>query len=774
MAIARLDAISFSVLMISAGLFVILLFTSHFKSLAMMALLGICWGSAALFWDASRMLVDSSWLQSKQNIVATVESVRMTSSLKRLRLSHIQRDDGVRLSGLIDVYQYGKRQMPIQPGQTIELTVSLHPPHNKLNPGAFDYWAYCFDRHIALIGSVRGDINMVDIEVSWLENIRGRIRQALETLPQQQRGVLKALILADRGDLDLDVEEAFSASGAAHLLAISGLHIGMVAAWAFAILWWLLTRREVWIVNLPIRTFSLFAGVLCTVIYATVAGWPLPTQRAVLMLVAAVLAWTIRARAEPINTMLAALVLIIFIDPSSVTSISLWLSFSAVTALLLWAGVNDSGEKSAMQWVFAMLWVSLIASLATLPMIADVFGRLPVYTLIANFILLPLYAFVVLPLALLGAFMASVSMESWAMVLMSWAGKSVSVGNDVLLIIHTWPAGNLWVPDVPLWLGIIYGIGMSAAGFLLWRTRYVFATSVAVLTLSFYVVIAVQEEVQATATQLMAWDVGQGASATLTMPTGQVLVVDVPGRRGSKFNGGPIVASGLREQGLVHADVLVLSHAQSDHAGGASRLLDHLRGISELWLADVPVNHVYQPMQKVISRIHQAGGMVRWLKRGDDFSWGDANIEVLWPEQGAEPSNDNNTSLVLSVRLSDGQTILFPGDIEAVTELAIVRKGIKPHDVLLMPHHGSKTSSTKTFVDAISAGLIVAQTGFHNHYGFPLPHIVKRYQQHDGKVLNTANGAVQIDFEGGEMHVSQYLSKPTKRETALQWLNRAL
>ena len=272
----------------------------------------------------------------------------------------------------------------------IKASLKLHQPRNRLNPGAFDYKTYCFDRQISLIGSAK-NVGFINSNIPLLEQVRRRIVESLPfqdvsgTDPGHTSGIIRALLLADRNHISTKVQDSFAAAGAAHLLAISGLHVGMVAGWAFVIVWWLLTRREAWIVHLPVRKIALTSGLLMALFYATIAGWPITAQRSVLMMAAAILAWWLRNRSEPLNTMLAALTVLLLIDPAAIVSVSLWLSFVAVAALLIWAGYGyDKGaEKEAKgsvsylwKWGAGVFWVSLLATMVTLPIIADLYVKL--------------------------------------------------------------------------------------------------------------------------------------------------------------------------------------------------------------------------------------------------------------------------------------------------------------------------------------------------------------------------------------------------------------
>jgi len=741
---------------------------------------GLLWGGGALLHDAYRVSVDGSWLEGRQNIRAEVAKAEISPSYLRLRLTDIQRDDDSRLAGDAELYLHGEaRRLSLSAGQQITVSAKFHLPRNRQSPGAFDYRSYCFDQHIALTGSGK-NVAVVDSQLPLLEKARVRVRESLSGTDHS--GLIGALLLAERSGISTEIQELFAAAGVAHLLAISGLHVGMVAGWIFAVIWWLLTRREAWIIRLPVRKLALSGGLLVAAAYAAVAGWPITAERSALMMAAAVLAWWLRSRAEPLNTMLAALMLLLLFDPAAITSVSLWLSFVAVAALLLWVKSESPGRErgwlsSSGRLLLGFLGVSIVATLATLPIITDLFGRLPTYSLIANMLLVPLYSLVVLPLALLGELSAIAGAVSVADLLFGWSAMAIDQGNVILEGIHSWPAGNLWVPDVPLAFSLLYGTGMICAVILLLRKRVAATLACASLTLAGYLLVAIPENASEFPT-LVVWDVGQGSAATLAMPDGRVMVIDLPGRPGSRYKGGTNVAAGLRAMGVVHADLLVLSHAQSDHAGGAERFLQQIRSAGELWLADVPMNRGYPPMQAAFREMLRKGGTVRWLKQGDRLVFGDSRIEVLWPPQGHDPKNSNNSSLVLSVALPSGKRVLFAADIEHGGEAGVLKAGLTHHDVLLVPHHGSRTSSSGVWVEKVSPEIAIAQTGWANHYGFPNAAVVERYRMQGARLFDTKIGTVKIIFDTAAesgIKVDQYrLETGGKRETALQWWQRTL
>ena len=784
LALARTDVLGITVALCVFFISFALLMLRRQRAVALMLALGALWGAVDLMLDARQMRVDEHWLGQNILVEAQIERAEHSSAYTRLLLSHIIDGNGQGLPGMALLYLHGSRQsqqLMLMAGQSIRALVKWHRPRNHLNPGAFDYKAWCFDRHIALIGSVKGGLEVTDDSMSWLENARQHIRNAIGDIADSEAAVLDAVLLGERSRIDEETNVAFSATGTAHLLAISGMHVGMAAAWAFALFWWLLTRFEVWIVSLPVRALALACGFTAAFTYATLAGWPLPAVRSALMLAAAVLAWWMASRTQPVNTLLAALALILLIDPSAIASLSLWLSFTATAAILLWSGSSNVGETQASglrlaRAVKTLVWVSALATLATLPMIISTFGRVPVYSLPANLILVPLYGLLVMPLALLAELAALVGLNTVAEMLMQGSGFAIHMGLNILTWFTSLPVGQTWAIKPPVWQGLLYLMGMLWVGWQLWRGKRFRAGCGLILVLAVFLFLVIGERNIMRPTWIV-WDVGQGASSTLLLPGQQVIVVDAPGRWGSRFNGGTTVASGLRSMGITHVDVLVLSHAQSDHLGGALSLLQHLNKTGQIWLPDVPSAHSDARVKSILAYAESNSIPVHWLAQGDRrllvTDTGQVELTVLWPPRFYAPSNDNNSSLVMSVSLPDDYRLLWPGDIEAVVEKQLLNGDTGTVDAMLMPHHGSATSSRPAFVRSLMPSLAVAQTGFANHYGFPRAEVVNRYEAVGARVCNTAKGAVMVRWLKPDRppEIKQWQEKTGSRRAMVAELN---
>ncbi len=467
-----------------------------------------------------------------------------------------------------------------------------------------------------------------------------------------------------------------------------------------------------------------------------------------------------------------ALWLILLFDPSAIASLSLWLSFLATATILLWGKEVAAEQGSPLSRLRMLLWVSLLATLATLPLVADVFGRLPLYSLPANMLLVPLYALWILPLALLGELFVLPGLDALAHGLLLLSAYGIELAHVVIEFFHALPAGDLVVARPDWYAHALFALLMMIAGRRLWQGRHRQAMATAGLALLCFCVLLLRPTDIAQPRWLI-WDAGQGAASTLLLPEHHIMTVDVPGRPGSRFNGGSMVAEGLRAMGYRHIDVLVISHAQQDHAGGLPVLLSRLGKVDEIWL---PAGAISAPMQQLLDLAAAHDIPVRRLGRGDAWLWRGYAVDVLWPPRDFQDRNRNNQSLVFTLRIGT-DTLLFAGDIEGRVERYLLAGGLRPVTMMLMPHHGSRTSSTPAFVQALSPDRVIAQTGRHNHYHFPATDVVRRYRQQGAQVLNTADGAIIFDWQAGETAPKltrwhEFFSP--RRSLALQWWRRLL
>jgi competence protein ComEC len=609
----------------------------------------------------------------------------------------------------------------VHPGERWLFTVRLRRPHGHANPYGFDYEAWLLERGIGATGYVRqrgeqrkvgSRDSVLDRVESLREGIRDRIQAHLGATPAA--GILAALAVGDQRAISAEEWRLFNRTGVTHLMSISGLHVTLVsglAAWLVSFGW---RRIPAATLRLPARKAAALAAIAAALGYTLLAGFAVPAQRTFYMVsVVAIALWGGRIAAAT-RTLALALALVVAVDPWAPLAPGLWLSFGAV-ALIFYVASNESQLK---QWG-RVQW-AITVGLA--PAALLLFGQLSVAGPLANALAIPLVSVVVTPLALLAVVLPFDFLLNLAAWLVEW-----------LLVFLEWCAalpGALWQQHVPpLWAAVL---AMAGAAWLLaprgvpWRG--------AGLALMAPAVALAPPAPAAGEAWITALDVGQGL-AVLVRTASRTLLYDAGPTYGPEADsGGRIVVPLLRGAGIRSLDLLVLSHEDVDHLGGALTVLEtvEVRALA----SSLPRGHALNSLVATPARC--AAGM-RW-------DWDGVRFEFLHPQPGWEGARRNNQSCVLRVE-AGGRAMLLTGDIERAAELALLR--IAQADVLLVPHHGSKTSSSAEFIAAVAPRWAVVPAGYRNRFHHPAREVLERYREAGVRVLRTdLDGAVTVTLRG--------------------------
>jgi competence protein ComEC len=606
----------------------------------------------------------------------------------------------------------------VHPGERWLFTVRLRRPHGHVNPHGFDYEAWLLERGVGATGYVRqrgeqrrlGSRNgFFDRIEQAREIIRDRFAAQLGATPGA--GILAALAVGDQRAIPAEEWRLFNRTGVTHLMSISGLHVTLVsglAAWLVAFAW---RRVPAAALRLPARKAAAAAAIAAALGYTLLAGFAVPAQRTFYMVsVVAAALWCGRI-ASPYRTLALALAVVVAADPWAPLAPGLWLSFGAV-ALIFYVA---SSEKRWMQWG-RMQWAITIG---LAPAALLLFGQVSVAGPLANAVAIPVVSVVVTPLALLSIISPFEFLLHTTAVLVEW-----------LLVFLEWCAalpGALWQQHVPsLWAALA---AMAGAAWMLaprgvpWR-----AGGLALMTPAFA---AAPPAPAAGEAWITALDVGQGL-AVVVRTANRVLLYDAGPALGPEADsGGRIVAPHLRAQGVRGLDMLVLSHEDTDHLGGALTVLETFEVAA--MASSLPGRHSLHNL--VAAPVRCAAG-TRWRWDGVDF-------EFLHPQPGWEAARRNNQSCVLRIEAA-GASMLLTGDIERAAELVLLEK-IQKADVLLVPHHGSRTSSSAEFIAAVAPRWAVVPAGYRNRFGHPAREVLERYGAAGVPVLRTdLDGAVRV------------------------------
>lgn len=630
------------------------------------------------------------------------------------------------------------------PGQTWRWPVKLQAPHGRMNPGTFDAEAWMFQQGVRAQGKVHAKQQAVLLaqpawgEAGWIDRWRVYLARRVEAaVPStDMAGLLVGLTLGQQSAIGETHWRVLRNTGIAHLAAISGLHITMLG-WLCGVcagaVWRRSSRLMLWV---PAVTVSRWAMLLGALGYALLAGWGIPAQRTVLML--ALVVWlqsTARRWPWPLVLLLAAVAVTAW-DPWAVGQVSFWLSFAAVGLLLLATPIEPQAVQLNGPWWARLLeqartlWrTQWVATLGLAPLSLVCFNTLSLVGFVVNLVCVPLFTLVITPLALVG----HVWPKAWA-----W---TTALLDSTLAVLTPWanhPAVLWQSPEVHAWAAVL--ALLAAAVWLTplpWRWRM--WSWPALVLLCWPVGLSQRWPAPAVGQfQVVAADVGQGTAVVVRTATHALLFDAGPRLSESSDMGLRVLVGLLRALGVQRLDEFMVSHADTDHVGGAAAVLAHVR--VDTLRTSLPADHplLAQPGMGQARPRHvpcQAGQ--RWL-------WDGVVFEVLHPlvhPARLDPAlGDNARSCVLKVA-AQGQSVLITGDLEAPQEAQLLAQQpeVLQSDVLFVPHHGSKTSSTEPFLAAVSPRVAVIQAGWRNRYGHPHPAVVKRYRSQGVALVHTAH-----------------------------------
>jgi len=615
---------------------------------------------------------------------------------------------------------------PVRSGETWRLEVRLKPPHGFMNPGGFDYEAWLFQRGIHATGYVRdNELNqrLAPAHPADSGAIRQHIAETIASVLSNSdfAGLVTALAVGDRAGISASQWRALINTGTNHLMAISGLHIGLAAGFGFGLCRRLAPVRLMR--HLPAQHLAMVVAVLTAALYAMLAGFAIPTQRALLMLLVFVAANLCRRTTRPMDVLFTALILVLAWDPAAVMSAGFWFSFMAV-AVIFYTMTGSVVNSRWLKWG----WLQIVIALALFPLSLFMFQQVSLVSPLANLLLVPYVSLLVVPLVLLGVVFTSVS-ATVAAVLFVCAGGLFQL---------VWP-GLQWLSEMPgsHWVGAQPGmihtvLALAGVAVLLApRVRYWrLAGGVLLLPL----LLSRPDNPVKGAFELTVLDVGQGL-AVVVRTHSRTLVYDTGARFSERLDSGEaVLLPFLRHRGVDRVDRLVISHGDGDHIGGAATLLEAY--------PETPV------LGQGIDQLHAASR--QYCRAGQRWEWDGVAFTVLHPDDGVYTAS-NNRSCVLKIDAAGGSALLA-GDIERKVEARLVREmpeELEAH-VLVAPHHGSNTSSTTRFIQAVSPRSVIFAAGYRNRYHFPARNVVERFLGQGAGLYTTGlSGAIRVVFDPG-------------------------
>lgn len=625
----------------------------------------------------------------------------------------------------IRVADYRDEPVIVNPGEAWRLPLRLKPPAGMANPGGFDYQRWLFSQGVGATAYLRdtaGGQRLPQLDgQARIDRLRQRISEHVrESLPGSTlTGLLSALAVGDRRDIDAQQWQTLRLTGTGHLVAISGLHIGLLAGliyWLALRLWASLSPLALW---LPAPKAAIVLALGGALAYSLLAGFALPTRRALAMLVLLILARWLDRRVRPLHLLALCLLLVLLDDPLGPLGGSFWLSFGAVAALLF----VDQWRHAGHQW-WEVLRVQWRLALLLAPLTAVLFQQVALSGPLANILAIPLVTLLVVPLVLLATLIFLLSGDGAVEYLcLAVAERLLAIGWPLLESLAAAPTGG-W----PAFGSGVVQVGLAVTMLCLFLPRPTGLRPLALVGIGLMLWPG-RDLPQHGAFELHLLDVGQGLAAVVQTRE-HVLLFDTGARFSDDFDAGEaVVLPVLRHLGVRRIDTLVISHGDNDHIGGAAVVLQ--------WL----------PVDRVISNERIADDLRAPCRAGTGWEWDGVEFTILHPAAGGQDGG-NNTSCVLMIRGRHGSALL-PADIERAAERQLVeRYGERLRsDVLVAPHHGSRTSSSPAFLAAVRPRYVLVPAGWRNRYRHPAVDVVERYTARGAHMLQTgACGMLTLRF----------------------------
>ncbi|MDT7835224.1 DNA internalization-related competence protein ComEC/Rec2 [Aquabacterium sp. OR-4] len=647
-------------------------------------------------------------------------------------------------SGFDESAWFDEPRAALQAGQRWRLPLRLKALHGAMNPHGFDVELWWFEQGLGANGSVRVQRGgppaqlLAETGAHPVERLRGQLRDAIRRQVPDGRvaGVLAALVVGDQAAIERADWELFRATGIAHLVSISGVHVTMLAWLAAAGVAWLWRRWPRGMLAVPLPVAARWGGLLLATAYALLAGWGVPAQRTVLMLAMAAALRSTGVRWPWLLVLLLAAVVVTLADPWALLQAGFWLSFAAVALLLLsepvTRGLHRPRDAAALPdtrrtrlhrlggrlgaALAAHGRAQLVATLGLAPLSLVFFGQVSLVGWVANLVAIPLVTLLITPLALAGVLLPP---------LWSLTGALVQAGVAGLGWLASAPVAQWTTAVAPAW-AVASGLAGALLGVLPlpWRLRGL------ALPLVLPLLWPASERPVPGQMQILVADVGQG-TAVLVRTHAHLLVYDTGPQISRDSDAGQrVLLPLLRARGERHIDRLMLSHRDADHVGGAATLLDALP-VADVW-SSLPDEHPLRARPLPHTRC-QAG--LGWVWDGVQFA-----LLHPTPADYASAVKPNAVSCVLRITDASGRSALLTGDIEAQQEAAMLQRlppAALASQVLLVPHHGSRTSSTAALLDAVAPRWAVVQAAYRSRFGHPAPEVLARYADRRIEVVRT-------------------------------------
>lgn len=726
--------------------------------LIFIGMIGFTWAAAVAHWRLSDRLAEN-WERRDIQVIGVIASVpsqneygtRFYFDIEKTITENAVVPKRVALTWYKEAQSHdvqSSKKPVLQAGERWQLTLRLKQPHGSANPHGFDYEVWALERNIRATGYIRKSNenkrldDMVPKPRYWVEKIREKIQQEQSRYlaDQAYAGILNTLATGDQHRIPREQWQVLIRTGTSHLMAISGLHITMVSSLIFGLVYWLWRWSSYLTLRISARRAAVLAGLIAAFGYALISGFAIPAQRAFCMLaVMAIAIWRGRQNSTT-GILIWALFWVVLLDPWATISPGFWLSFGAVAIIML----ITVGRIGKFHWLKGWVRIQWAITLGLIPVLLALFQQISLVSPIANAIAIPVISLVVVPLTLLAIILPFEFLLFLAhdilMILMILLNY-ISDFPQAVWLQHSPPFWTIAVAAIGvIWLLLPGSIGLG------WLRGFP-ARWLGFIAMSPMFLVQLPEP-KAGELWLTVLDVGQGL-AVVARTEQHALLFDTGPRLGETDSGRRIIIPFLYSEGIRRLDVLMVSHADSDHSGGALSVL-----------AGIPVKKVYSSLDPD-HPVRQYTFSNDLCHATQTWNWDSVQFEVLHPlkQDYLELKRGNNrNNCVLKITTAHG-SVLLPADIEGKDEQAILARSFEDltATVLIAPHHGSLTSSTDAFVKTVNPAVTIFTVGYLNRYGHPNNAITQRYHRLGSKLMRSdQDGAIMLRFADQQLVVDSW------------------
>ncbi|MEW6327885.1 MAG: DNA internalization-related competence protein ComEC/Rec2 [Thermodesulfobacteriota bacterium] len=694
------------------------------------------------------------------------------------------------VTGRILVHLKDRPRARLSCGDRLLWMGSLRPVTNFKNPGGFDFEKHMALKDVYVTGWV-SDPHLLTVIgrsgpslSSLIEGARLHIQNFLDnhTTPLAA-SLYKALLIGERDSIPKPVQEAFTRAGVTHILAISGLHMGMVAWVTYALGMWLIKRSPYLLLRFSAFKIAALFSIPIVLFYGAMAGMSPPSIRAMIMVSVFLAAVLLGRQWDIYNNLAIAMWAILLFSPAALYAPSFQLSFIAVFSIVFfyprwqdWIGRKREDPLARLRprpfplvdKLWGLFLISAIATLGTAPIVAYHFHRLSIAGLLSNVIVVPLVGMPVLPLGLVSVALSPLSLKL-ADIFLQAGSLILTAMVKVIDFFAAWPLSSLWVAPPYLFEILLFYAGILLITMASRRKAFRWCGLTCLSIILVVRMLGAYQQSHSNMLKTTFLDVGQGNAALVQFPGGKNMIIDGGGTLSGQFDiGERVIAPFLRAKGVRTIDYLVLTHPHPDHIGGLIFLLDSFK-VKEVWAnGDRVETEAFAHWQQAIAR---KGILHREFKTDSryPFNINGVIVDVYGtPRRICDPSGDmaatggqdvflNRRSLVL--RISYGRRhFLFPGDIDACRENELLQGGyVLKSDVLLAPHHGSNTSNTAGFIKAVAPDTVIFSVGRLNRFSFPHRNVLERYVDQGCSIYRTdQDGAITCLTDGHNLQIERF------------------